>query len=617
VAIGSTLDDVTRGQLAGGKSGWGVAACFLSAAYLVPFVARGWVPHDEGTLGLNALRVMRGELPHVQFVDPYTGALSWVYAGLFAVLGVDVIWTRWLLYAGAIVATVLMFRIAREYAPPPAAAAVVLVAVAWGFPNYFAAMPSWWILIGALSATWLTLGHLKTGSLAALAVTGVIVGVCFTIKQTGIYLLIGLILVLAFEEQSRQPTRSGGRWYWASLGVRVFGLVALCGGLLWLVPPTSSAAVLLVLAAPMAALGLFVVCDEFRREETDALSRVAYLARAVASLVGGALLPVAVMLIPYLASHTVGAWFHGVFVAPQSRHGFGTLDLPPLTYAWPLVPLVVALLASLSGHGKSRVAHWSARCAWAIGFALLVTVGRMESYQLLWSSIRTGVALLVVATLAQLWRGGETSRLAKMQLYTLAAMTACLSLNQFPFAAPIYLCFVAPLAGLLLLGTLRSGGALEPLAIAALYTGLGAFAVASLNAGYVANIGVGHTVARLSTPLGLSRASITTNAGEASLYGALVGTIERTGRKRLHAFPDCPEVYFLTDSVSPMAAPFEFFEPKSVREVARVWEAKAIDVVVINHGADFSPKPSEQLLEAARARFPNSQVAGRFEVRWR
>jgi len=204
-----------------------------------------------------------------------------------------------------------------------------------------------------------------------------------------------------------------------------------------------------------------------------------------------------------------------------------------------------------------------------------------------------------------------------VRLYALAATTACLSLNQFPFAAPIYLCFVAPFAGLLLLATLRASAIAKPVAIAALYAGLGIFAVASLNAGYVANLGVEHAVVPLATPLGLSRASITTIAGEALQYRALLSAVELTGRKRIHAFPDCPEMYFLTDSVSPTAAPFEFFEPMSVTEIARVWEANDIDLVVINHGADFSPKPSEQLLEAARARFPSSQVAGRFEVRWR
>lgn len=200
-----------------------------------------------------------------------------------------------------------MFRIAREYAPEPAAAATVLVAVAWGFPNYFSAMPSWWILIGALLATQLTVEYVKTRSWPRLFVAGIVVGLCFTVKQTGIYVLIGLMLILAFEEQSRQPLRSGGRSCWNSLLLRVAGLLVFCGGLLWLVRPWSSVAAFLVLVVPMLAIALFVVCDEFRRDEATGFSRVADLAWAVAIALGGTLLPVALMLTPYLMTHTVGA----------------------------------------------------------------------------------------------------------------------------------------------------------------------------------------------------------------------------------------------------------------------------------------------------------------------
>src|SRR5260370_22436693 len=43
----------------------------ISIVYMATHLKLGWVPHDEGTLGLSADRVWDGELPHPDF-DDYT-----------------------------------------------------------------------------------------------------------------------------------------------------------------------------------------------------------------------------------------------------------------------------------------------------------------------------------------------------------------------------------------------------------------------------------------------------------------------------------------------------------------------------------------------------------------
>ena len=60
------------------------ALILLALVYLTQFVDRGWVPHDEGQLGQCAALALGGALPHVGFQDAYTGALSQVYAAVFA-----------------------------------------------------------------------------------------------------------------------------------------------------------------------------------------------------------------------------------------------------------------------------------------------------------------------------------------------------------------------------------------------------------------------------------------------------------------------------------------------------------------------------------------------------
>src|SRR6266481_2509545 len=60
----------------------------ISIGYMATHLKRGWVPHDEGTLGQSAERVLNGELPHRDF-DDYTGGLTFVHALAFRALGIN------------------------------------------------------------------------------------------------------------------------------------------------------------------------------------------------------------------------------------------------------------------------------------------------------------------------------------------------------------------------------------------------------------------------------------------------------------------------------------------------------------------------------------------------
>src|SRR5580698_3781933 len=91
-------------------------------AYLLHFVRRGWIPHDEGMLGQAADLVLRGGLHHVDYEEPYTGGLSWLYASLFRLTSVDLLNVRWLLFVAAACAAWLTYAIARRYLHPTGAA---------------------------------------------------------------------------------------------------------------------------------------------------------------------------------------------------------------------------------------------------------------------------------------------------------------------------------------------------------------------------------------------------------------------------------------------------------------------------------------------------------------
>src|ERR1700736_2416884 len=100
----------------------GVLLLGLSLIYLAFFVPRGWVPHDEGMLGQSAERVVLGGVPHVDYEETYTGGLTLMHAAIFRLAGVDLLYLRWLLFAGASLALVVMYSLLRDYLSPISAA---------------------------------------------------------------------------------------------------------------------------------------------------------------------------------------------------------------------------------------------------------------------------------------------------------------------------------------------------------------------------------------------------------------------------------------------------------------------------------------------------------------
>src|SRR5258705_1672068 len=101
----------------------------LSATYAGMNVNKGWFPHDEGTLGQAAERVLQGEMPHRDFTDPYTGGLSYLEAYIFRLFGIDLIWLRVFLFAVFLAWVPAVYAISREFLSPWAAGGVTLVAV--------------------------------------------------------------------------------------------------------------------------------------------------------------------------------------------------------------------------------------------------------------------------------------------------------------------------------------------------------------------------------------------------------------------------------------------------------------------------------------------------------
>ena len=118
-------------------------------------------------------------------------------------------------------------------------------------------------------------------------------------------------------------------------------LTVLVGGLVGLVSRQLGAMELLVYAVPTASLAALLVRRELERGGGRA--RVRSLVIRCAALAVGAAVPIALFLVPYATSGSLGDFWRGSFVLPQRRFVSATFPLPPLWTAVAALPLALPL----------------------------------------------------------------------------------------------------------------------------------------------------------------------------------------------------------------------------------------------------------------------------------
>jgi hypothetical protein len=587
----------------------------LSLAYLCLFVPRGWIPHDEGMIGQSAERVLTGGIPHVDYEEPYTGGLTWLHAGVFKLAGIDLLYTRWLLFAGAAVAQALTYLILRRFLGPIGAAVGVWTALGWSFPNYFAALPSWWVLVCALGCLWAFVRYVETGLVRYAALAGLTAGLSILIKQTGLYVLVALVMALLYgggrEERETEVWRPG-RALTAIVGIVGVALA------FWILRTRLGLTELLYLLLPIAACSRLLLTAGGRHSRFG----VPGMLLAPGAAVAMAALPLVCYAVPYVMDGHLRTLVTGLVVLPQKRLQFASMEMPPAQWFLAGLPLVALILpfpglANLTASGRT-----AAMVAWGLAVMLpIVALYEHWSYQVIWQSARGLAAVLPVAICWLLISRHIHDAKQRWMLFGFAAMLAWASLVQFPFGAPIYFCYVTPLAVICGAAAAHANVGLRRVVLGPLTALLLIFALLSMNRGYAFNIGYDHyTSYGMDVPLNLDRASLRVTAAEASTYRRVVELVNaHLDGGQLVAGPDCPEVYFLTGQFSPSGSLFDFFASGSSQGegVTDLPAWTTAGVVVMNNQRSFSGGLSPELMESIRDAFPHTESAGRFEVRWR
>jgi hypothetical protein len=604
---------VNRASEATRASHWPFLAIAIGASCLdlATVINKTWYPWDEGTLGQMAERTLAGQLPHREFVDTYTGGLTFYNAAIFWLFGTDLIWLRIAMVPFFVGFVVAMYYIGTHLLAPAGAAVLTLAAAVWTLPTYPAAIPSWYGLFLAVIGIAAILRWLETGRSRWLVGAGLAGGVSVVIKIVGAYYVLGVLLFFAF----RAVSRCSGGWRRPRAAAFAPGAIALlvAGFTLSIVDPRLTSAELIAFLVPNVTVCLAVVALAFRSGAT--MGDLAEIARReVLPFVGGVLAPVMVFCVPYVVTGTLGPLIHDVIVAPRNRYQYAAQ--PPLSigHLHSAIPFVLLFVITWLPRRPRDIAAGIVAVGYLV-LAFVPTRARADVY--FTTPARELVPLLAIAAAGVLVR----SRSARGDLLALLAFVmALMTLVQFPFAVTGYFFYVFPLV-LLAAVALVTTADLQPRPMFA------AVLVAYLITGALhVNVGLNDTWRSLTgahrnlVELDAVRGRIDVPRSDAATFQAVDHLLAAHARGGYTvAGPDTPEIYFLTNLQNPTPMIFDFLSPPQDHD-RLILEGIArhhVTAVVLNSEPQFSPRYDDDLQQRLDSMYPEHQTIGAYDVRWR
>ena len=585
----------------------------IAGTYVGVRVGQSWIAVDDGTLAQSAVRVLQGQLPHSDFVEVYTGGLSFIHAAAFRVFGVNLLSLRICVFLFFLAWVPAVYSIALSFTPPLTAGMVALLAIAWSFPNYEAAMPSWYNLFFATFGAAALLHYLEVRTRRWLFIAGLCGGISILIKVIGFYYIAGVLLFLAFLEQSdnEQPGTEKKSW-----GYRVFtagALLAFLSTLIYMLHRRLAAGEFYHFLLPSLAVVGMILLGE-RKAGAGTGERFAALLRLLIPFIGGAVIPIVIFLIPYALAGSVGGFFSGV-TSSAIAHAIDLAVARPVSpeHIVALLPLVAFLAAGM---------YWKQFQGRVVGAAVallaVVVVVRATRFELVYSGVWTSVAMLTpvvvaagVASILALRSRDGVSKLQRERLVLLVALAATCTLVQYPFPVPIYLCYALPLTVLALVAIVttvrKQRGTYVLASLVGLYL---TFAVVSMIPRHIAEYS--HAFGRRDV-LRVPRGGL--QIEDEPFFEALTIFLQQHAPNGLmYAGNDCPELYFLTGLKN--VTRDDYGAPPE--EALRALQSNDIKVVVIFESPYFpSAQTSPEVRAEVMKRFPHTTRFEIFQVFWR
>jgi dolichyl-phosphate-mannose-protein mannosyltransferase len=602
-----------------------IAVVAIAGVYAGTQIGAGWVPADDGILGESALRVMQGQLPHRDFAEIYTGGLSVIHALAFRVFGVSLMSLRICAFLFFLAWIPAVYYIASRFVSALPAGLITLVAVAWSFPNYPASMPSWYNLFFATFGAAALLRYLDVRKMHWLFLAGVCGGVSILIKVIGAYYIAAVLLFLVFLElsdvqsdlQSEPLPSETAKTAGAFRAFRASALLLFLATIIYMFRARLGGGEFYHFVLPSVVLVILILLGERTASKAASGRRFSALSRLIIPFLAGALAPIVIFLTPYARSQALGQFFAGVTSSAIARSiGLGVirpLGVEYSFYALGLLGLIGAAMYLRQFQGKIVGA------AVAVALGLLVTLGKAPTSNGIvsgvWYSVATLSPLVVLVGSALLLGTGKPdgpTTPQRQRVMLLISLAAVCTLVQYPFAAPIYLCYALPLtllATAAVVATARKQpGTYVLAAVAGFYLLFGAV---MLVPDHIYELT--HKVGPMEE-LHLERAGGLRIEYAANFTDLIHLLQQHSSNGLMYAGNDCPELYFL----SGLQNVTRDDGGASTEEVLKALQSDDLKLVVINE-APFFPSakmPPEVRAEITR-KFPESQLVGIFHVFWR
>jgi hypothetical protein len=463
---------------------------------------------------------------------------------------------------------------------------------------------------------------MEDGRARWLVLAGVAGGLSILVKVVGLYYVAGVLLYLVFRahalaREQAGPDATRGTGYAAFV---TGALGAFVAALALLLRRQLAAPEIAQFLLPAVLLSALLVRNEWALPAGGSRTRFALLARLVAPFLAGIVLPVALFLVPYARSGSLGALGYGVFVLPMKRFGFAMSRVIALDTMLACLPLLgLAWLAR-----RRTTERWVPGLV-ALGLAAVYFVAGFNgpTYRTVWYGVQNFLPLLAIAGVWVLWRARPADAeqpLLRPRLMALLCITSLCNLVLFPYFAANYFCYVAPLVLLAVVALspyLRVATRTVVAMVVAFYL---AFAVGRVNRTTLYTMAVYYEPYVPTRMLHLPRGGIEVPTYQADVLEPLVSLL----RLRAHggytwASPDVPEIYFLSGLKNPTRSLFDFFDDTTGRSarILQALDSHGVTAIVLNRQPAFSPPPSDELVAVLEKRYPYAADIGPFHVRWR
>lgn len=588
-------------------------ATLLAAVYLGSFACRGFLPQDDGYHAHIAERILDGELPHVDFHDGYVGGLGFLNALGLELFGARFASIRLTQYLVFLLSIPLVYWLCLGFCSAAVSFCVTLLCVVWTLPNFPIASASWYSLPFWLLGTAGLVRFIRTRNPRWLWLAGFAGGLGLLIKSAFLFLALAASLALTYHEHEHAPEHPGVPRSRLFLAVKAAALACVLVALHGLLARTGGFSEMVYFGAPVLVICALLLAAE-RRRGGGFGQRISGLVRLLVPFWVAFLLPIGAFLATYAATGHARDFYEDVVVTTSRHLDFGARPLPPGAALYVGGSLLAGLLfVALNARLRDKRLLCYGVTAVVLGVVLAST--QAPVYRATWSTLRAFVpvaTVLACALLTKPERVGDPSR--RTAFFTLVVVMQLASLVQVPWAIPVYLLFAIPflflvlaaLASVLSLGDARL---VVPPMMALILWGLlwanrGNFWVQGFE------FQPSPFVARLDS----AKSGLTVSESQARLYDTLIPYVQEHAGESPYilAFPDSPEIYFLTGKKNPRRLLFDFVEePESATTLADLVTRHGIELVVLRLNPEFSvDSVSRGVVAFLEQRFPKKYRIG-------